>query len=294
VAQRLPARLLEELQTFRTNETVSALVLRGLPVNDLEIGPTPLHWRNQPEPQRTAALEVYLVLVGSLLGEIFGWSTLQDGNLIHNVLPMPNQEQEQSGHGTVQLEWHTEDGFHPYRCDYLLLLSLRNQDLVPTTVTSIDDVELDPRHRAVLGERRFLIRPDNEHLNHARALTEGTDVAHPIQLMHEDPELCAVLFGHPDAPYLRIDPAFMTAQLADDEAVAALGALIAALDANLAEVPLSPGALLILDNYRAVHGRCAFRARFDGTDRWLKKVVVTRDLRKSRAQRGAAYKRVLL
>ncbi|MFD1046061.1 fructose-bisphosphatase class II, partial [Kibdelosporangium lantanae] len=66
-------------------------------------------------------------------GDAFSWSTLQDGRLIHNVVPIEGDETEQSGHGQVLLEWHTEDGFHPYRCDYLLLFGMRNHDRVPNT-----------------------------------------------------------------------------------------------------------------------------------------------------------------
>ncbi|QFZ24612.1 hypothetical protein EKG83_30670 [Saccharothrix syringae] len=297
LAQRFPQALVEELREFRLREPTAALVVRGMRVDDAEIGPTPLDWRESPAPERAAALtahEVYLVLVGSLLGDIFGWSTLQDGRLLHNVVPMPGEQREQSGHGTVKLEWHTEDGFHPHRCDYLLLLGVRNHDAVPTTVASIDSVDLEPHHREVLAQRRFLIRPDNEHVNRARVLVAGTDRVHDIQRMKDDPEPSAVLFGHPDAPYLRIDPAFMAARPGDPEAAEALAVLVAALDANLTEVALGAGDLLVVDNYKAVHGRSEFSARYDGTDRWLKKVIVTRDLRRSRRYRAAAHERILL
>ncbi|CAM5724923.1 hypothetical protein STENM223S_05279 [Streptomyces tendae] len=80
----------------------------------------------------------------------------------------------------------------------------------------------------------------------------------------------------------------------DPEAAAALEALTAELQRNLTDVVVSPGDLLVIDNYRVVHGRAAFKARFDGTDRWLKKAVVTRDLRKSRAHRKSPAERVLL
>ncbi|GLZ31520.1 L-asparagine oxygenase [Lentzea sp. NBRC 105346] len=296
LAQRLPQSLVDELRDFRLHEPSAALVVRGLRVDDEEIGPTPLDWRTPPAPEHAAALtahEVYLVLVASLLGDIFGWSTLQNGKLLHNVVPMPTEVQEQSGHGTVKLEWHTEDGFHPNRCDYLLLLGVRNHDAVPTTIASIDDVVISPRHREVLAQKRFLIRPDNEHLNRARALV-GPGQVHTIQRMQDSPEPSAVLFGHPEAPYLRIDPAFMTARPGDPEAAEALRVLVSRLDAALSAVPLGAGDLLVVDNYKAVHGRSEFTARFDGTDRWLKKVVVTRDLRRSRCYRAAAHERILL
>ncbi|MFD4636537.1 guanitoxin biosynthesis L-enduracididine beta-hydroxylase GntD [Lentzea sp. NPDC058436] len=294
LAHRLPANLVSEIRTLRSTENATALVLRGLPVDDKEIGPTPLDWRTQEGPRNTGHLETYLVLVGSLLGDLFGWSTLQDGKLVHNVLPMPTEQQEQSGHGTVKLEWHTEDGFHPHRCDYLLLLGLRNHDSVPTTIASIDAVDIAPRHEEVLRQRRFLIRPDNEHVARARALTAGTGTPHVMQRMQENPEPNAVLFGGQDAPYLRIDPAFMNAVPGDQEAAEALDAVIESLDEQLTDVALNAGDLLIVDNYKAVHGRAEFKARFDGTDRWLKKAVVTRDLRKSREFRGGADGRILL
>lgn len=294
LAHRLPVHLVDEIRTLRSTENATALVLRGLLVDDEEIGPTPLDWRIQEDPRNTGHLETCLVLVGSLLGDIFGWSTLQDGKLVHNVVPMPTEQQEQSGHGTVKLEWHTEDGFHPYRCDYLLLLGLRNHDSVPTTIASIDAVDIDPRHEEVLRQKRFLIRPDNEHVTRARALTAGTATPHVMQRMQENPEPSAVLFGGRDAPYLRIDPAFMNAVPGDREAAEALEAIIESLDAQLTDVALNAGDLLIVDNYKAVHGRAAFEARFDGTDRWLKKAVVTRDLRKSREFRAGADGRILL
>ncbi|MFF7990867.1 guanitoxin biosynthesis L-enduracididine beta-hydroxylase GntD [Kitasatospora xanthocidica] len=293
LTQQLPPSLIRELRAFRTTESASALVVRALGVDDSAIGPTPLDWRETRQPAEVAALEAFLVLATAHLGDIFGWSTLQDGRLVHDVLPIPWHQNDQSGHGTVELAWHTEDGFHPYRCDYLLLLGLRNHGAVPTVVSGIEDVELTPRHRAVLAERRFLIHPDTEHLKHARSLTASTGQLHPIQRMQDDPEPCAVLFGDPGRPYLRVDPAFMSPLPGDDGAQAALNALTAELERHLARVALGAGDLLVVDNYRAVHGRSAFEARFDGTDRWLKKAVVTRDLRKSRDHRNAPEERVL-
>jgi hypothetical protein len=37
---------------------------------------------------------------------------------------------------------------------------------------------------------------------------------------------------------------------------------------------LRPGQLLLIDNDVAVHGRAPFTARYDGTDRWLKRVNI--------------------
>lgn len=294
LAHRLPRSLVKALQHFRASEEAPALVVRGVPVDDDRIGPTPQDWRDVPRDTEAEVHAMSMLLASAHLGDVFGWSTLQDGRLVHDVLPMPGHEDSQSGHGTVELAWHTEDGFHPFRCDYLMLLGLRNHDAVPTVVASVDDVELTAEQRALLSEPRFLIRPDTLQLKNAQKLSVDSGMAHPIHVMEDDPEPCAVLFGHPEQPYLRIDPEFMSALPGDVEAAKALDVLCRELHRNLVEVPLRAGDLLVVDNFKAVHGRNPFKARFDGTDRWLKKVVVTRDLRKSRAHRRTARERVLI
>jgi alpha-ketoglutarate-dependent taurine dioxygenase len=67
-----------------------------------------------------------------------------------------------------------------------------------------------------------------------------------------------------------------------------------AIDENLTGIALRPGECLFIDNYKAVHGRSSFKAKFDGTDRWLKRINVVRDLRKSRGVREAPASRVIL
>ena len=66
-----------------------------------------------------------------------------------------------------------------------------------------------------------------------------------------------------------------------------------AIDVAMKEVVLKPGDAVFVDNYRMVHGRKPFKARFDGTDRWLRRLNVARDLRKSRDSRPSARSRVI-
>ena len=58
------------------------------------------------------------------------------------------------------------------------------------------------------------------------------------------------------------------------------------------EVVVGPGTLLVVDNYLAVHGRRAFEVRYDGTDRWLKKLTVSRNLRRGLTF-GAGHPRIV-
>jgi L-asparagine oxygenase len=291
----IPDGLGDFLADFRSTEPASAVLITGLPVDDQRVGPTPTHWRDAAADTGTRREELYLSLLSACLGETFGWPTLQEGRLVQNVLPIPGEEDQQNGHGSeALLAWHTEDGFHPYRCDYLGLFGIRNHDRVPTTLASVRDARISTAASEILREQRFTILPDDEHLRQLERTAPDSAALRRMQRMRDRPEPVAVLFGAPDDPYLRIDPYFMPQLSGGDDATAALTELVAALDRVQVDVVVEPGSLLFVDNYRAVHGRRAFASRYDGTDRWLKKTVSTRDLRKSREMRRAADARLLV
>jgi enduracididine beta-hydroxylase len=112
-------------------------------------------------------------------------------------------------------------------------------------------------------------------------------------MMRTSPEKLAVLYGDPQAPYIRLDPYFMQ-RLEDDEAgQAALDRLIEKIETQIHGLVLRPGDFVFMDNYRVVHGRKPFDARYDGSDRWLKRINLARDLRKSRDARPTAESRII-
>lgn len=298
-AHELPRRIRETFVRFRLHEPREGLlVVSGYPVDPEKIGATPEHWARE-DVARTREESMFLVLLASLLGECIAWSTQQDGRLVHNILPIKGHEDEQLGSGSEQpLWWHTEDAFHPYRGDYLGMACLRNPTRVPTTFLSISRLPLSPRQVDLLSRPVFTIRPDNSHLAKHKSETRQVDETlatsyQEIERMKDRPDKIPVLFGDPRAPYVRLDPYFMDPVEDDREAQDALDALVAAIDENLEDLVLEPGDVCFIDNFQAVHGRKPFKARFDGTDRWLKRVNVVRDLRKSRVSRAQAASRVL-
>jgi Fe(II)/alpha-ketoglutarate-dependent arginine beta-hydroxylase len=302
-AQELPRSLRAQLNAFRLTEPAGICLVTGLPIDDQQIGPTPAHWKTKQQPSPTLRVDLFFFLCAALLGDPIGWATQQDGAILHDILPIKGHEQEQLGTGSeVLLTWHTEDAFHPYRTDYVGLLCLRNPDAVATTYALIDNVQLDDATRQLLFEPRFRIRPDESHLpkNRAGALGERGASAEllrrsyaRIAQMNTDPEKVAVLFGDPTTPYARLDPYFMDRVADDPAAMAALERLIAAIDAQICGLALAPGAIMFIDNYKVVHGRVPFKARYDGRDRWLHRLNVARDLRKSRDARHSAASRII-
>ncbi|HLX08762.1 MAG TPA: guanitoxin biosynthesis L-enduracididine beta-hydroxylase GntD [Thermoanaerobaculia bacterium] len=296
-AQELPRRLRLFLNDFRLLEPEPGCCLvSGWPVDDHKIGDTPRHWKHRVQPTPTFPEEAFLVLVGSLLGEPIAWATQQAGFLIHDIFPILGNEKEQLGTGSEEtLTWHTEDAFHPCSADFLALLCLRNHDGIATTWGNLDAAQLSPGHREILFQPRYTIRPDESHLqkNSACPVTDAKLGAaySQIQQMDSAPAKIAVLFGSRDRPYLRIDPYFMDPLADDPEAQAALDAVIAVIDSRMDELVGRPGDIFVIDNFRVVHGRNPFKARYDGRDRWLKRLNIARDLRKSRELRMGAESR---
>lgn len=299
LAHELPRRLRTLLLEFKLDEPASGvLVFSGFPIDEERIGPTPAHWDARTSPCSTLREEICCALLASLLGEPIAWATQQGGHVVHDILPIRGHEGEQLGSGSEQLLWwHTEDAFHNYRGDYLQMFCLRNPDRVPTTIGTLEGVRLDPHNLELLFEPLYTILPDESHLPKNRPPTAGE--AEPsasyerIQAMQTQPPKLPVLFGDPGSPYVRLDPYFMSRVEDPPEAQEALDALVQAVNAGLWDLVLEPGDVCFIDNYRVVHGRKPFKARYDGRDRWLKRLNIARDLRKSRSARESSASRVI-
>jgi L-asparagine oxygenase len=274
----LPERLTRFLRTFQLHEPAGAVVVRGIPIDDRALGPTPQRF-DPPAPARlAAALDFALLLIAHAIGEPFAWSNVQGGRLVHNVLPVPGREQEKAGTSSLStLELHTEDACHPARADYLMLFCLRNDDAVPTVYAPLSRADLDPDAAGQLHRARFHMVSEPDHV---ASLGES--------------RVTSVLSGSHDRPYLAFDGFYLSAPPDDPASVAALAHLGQRLEAAATDIVLRPGDLVIIDNYRAVHGRRPFQPRYDGRDRWLKRVHVTRDLRRSRPWRPGPATAVIL
>jgi L-asparagine oxygenase len=257
----LPASVRDRLSDMRYLESAAALVVRGGPVTD-DPGPTPAHWRDRPS-RPVVAYDFWLTLLIGQLGEPMSWWNIQEGELLSDLLPQRENENEQNNHGSaVELEFHVEEAFHDHRAQAFGLVCLRNEDSVPTTVAPVNTLDLDALDLDTLFEPRFRIGDDEEY------------------------RVRPVLFGAKDSPYSRpLD--------GDDVAGTALDLLHKQLGDGLVDVVLDRGDVVLVDNYRAVHGRRSFQARYDGTDRWMRRTSVVRDLRRFREWRSSVDDRMV-
>ncbi|MER7967708.1 TauD/TfdA family dioxygenase [Streptomyces sp. NPDC096080] len=251
---RLPDAVRHALRPVDTDDGL--FVLRGLRLDDRELGPTPGHWSDAGDAG--ALWDMTLLLVSALMGTPIAWDGQQDGRFVHNIVPSPGHESEQTGASSeVLLTPHTEDAFHPGRAHLLLLCCMRNHDRVATTAASARRTALDPADVERLRRPVAPILPDDAY-EEARRFAGRPD---PVP----------TLFAAPDGLTLRFDPAYTPLDGADAGWREAYGRLGAELARVSVAVSLEPGDVLVVDNDVVVHGRVPFTARYDGTDRWLKR-----------------------
>ena len=244
-----------------------ALLVKGMPVGALP--PTP------PTPTtptcKTATSEFTLLTVARLLGHPVGYEPEHGGDIVQNLVPVRGAETRQvSTSSRVDLMFHTEAAFHPFRPRYLLLLCLRGDDAAITTLSSIHELlpHLPVSVAEVLFQPRFRTAVDESYL---QGRTNVLSAAMPV------------LSGDRRWPSMVFDADLMVG--VDSEADEALQVLARAVAATQTGVALEPGDLLVVDNSLSVHGRTAYTPRFDGTDRWLQRAFVATDLASSAADR---------
>lgn len=309
VAHELPLRIRRFLNNFRLQETGNAdvCILSGYRVDEQKIGPTPSDRGIKADLPRTIEEQMLLVLISSLLGDPIGWATQQAGHIVHDISPVKGQECDQTGSSSKEeLFFHTEDAFHPYRGDYLGMMCLRNENQAATMVASRNILtNLAEGVIDVLFQPRFVIRPDASQFeeHHFRKIDEISEEEFNkfleyskkrINKMNTEPEPKPILFGNKETPYICVD-CFVYMDALDKEAEEAILSFNEILNAETHEINLQAGEICFIDNLRAVHGRKPFRypARYDGRDRWMKRINVTRDLRKSSDLRMTSSSRII-
>jgi L-asparagine oxygenase len=262
LAPAVPERVFEALDLIRGHRGPAALLIRGLPI-PASVPSTPL------EPFHATAMaaagtESLLVALGSRLGEPFGYPQWDGGHLVHNKYPIPSHRDVQYGSNAVEFFLHTETPFRDVSPDFLALLCVRGDPvgLAKTRVAPIGEVvdELTEEQRDLLRQPLYAFETDTP----VRVI-DGRGLTEPLPILTEHD-------GRPLLEYVEN----LTA--VDEKARELLTELRARLAERAVDVALDTGDLLVLDNFRVVHGRNAIEPRYDGTDRWLQRVLITNRL----------------
>jgi hypothetical protein len=238
--------------------------IQGLP-------PTPAVTDSWARLTRDRVSESIMITFATGLGFPISYLDQRDGSVFHDVYPTrSNATAISSQSSSIDLGLHTEMFFHPEPPDFLALHCLRSprERSAYTSVASLTDIEarLSEEDRATLREPLFaldLARLHGRYTNRGRAHTEAD--ARPRIPIITDSTI---------GPRFRFEPALMT-PTTDGAAQATRRA------EHTAEAVAAPGvlreqSLLIVDNRRAAHSRSPFVARFDGSDRWLRRMMIGR------------------
>ncbi|MCX4553156.1 clavaminate synthase family protein [Streptomyces sp. NBC_01500] len=271
--EELPFLLRRGMRRFRRHSGPhGTLVIGGLPVDQAALPATPSVLGSVQRQVSVSAAVLTMVACG--LGEPLAYRAEKSGALVQDVVPVPGQETFHGNAGSVPLSFHTENGFHPHPPDYVIFLCLRadHDGIAGMRVAGIRQALplLTPASRQALFAPEFITTPPPSFS--ADAATSEPDV-----------KPRPVLSGAAEDPDIRM--AQLVTTPLTPRATAALTEFGRACEATARTLRLTPGDLVIIDNRVTVHGRTAFRPRYDGADRWLQRTYVTTDLRRSRDHR---------
>ncbi|WP_227675386.1 TauD/TfdA family dioxygenase [Psychrobacter sp. H7-1] len=208
--------------------------------------------------------EAVLALIGCLAGDIFSYRDEKEGLLIQNICPIQGQEYRQENTGSMFLEFHTEDSFHPLPPDILMLSCLRGDRTKKaiTCTACIDQIIplLKEETLNKLLESVFTIKSSSSFKN--TKYTKQTPIVYKEEGKY----------------YLVFDPSAMMAS--DKESEVLLQTVYNLLRENTYGICLEPNEAIIIDNRKACHARTGFVPFFDGYDRWLQRIFLTKNLDK--------------
>ena len=258
----VPGRAAAALDLIRGHRGPAALLLRGLPI-PAALPPTPLV-PFLSTPMRPAGTEALLVALASRLGQPFSYAQWDGGHLVHNKYPIRAHRDVQFGSNAVEFLLHTETPFRDVSPDFLALLCVRGDPSgrAKTRIAPIGDVvdALPPEQRDLLREPLYAFETDTPvRVIGGRGLTEPQ----PILTEHGGRRIIEYVDDLTGV---------------DERALDVLAVMRARLAEAAVDVALIAGDLLVLDNFRVVHGRNAIEPRYDGTDRWLQRVLITNRL----------------
>jgi len=209
--------------------------------------------------------EQSLLQYASKFGHPISYVQEQAGALIQNIIPCHKTEWQQiSTSSKVQLALHTEAAFHPYKPDYVMLLCLRGDPTAVTTYANVEDIvsQLSGEIIQYLKNSAFTIGVDQSFKLPGKSYRLTTS-----HLLKEETRGEYSMIYDEDL----MKPVNILASMAIDKFGEAVSNCVQ-------EIVLETGDLLIIDNNKTIHGRKPFQPKYDGTDRWVQRMLVRKNL----------------
>jgi len=210
-----------------------------------------------PVSKRTFQSEGVMAAVSLELGGLFGYEETSK-HLMYDIYPVEGCEDSSSFLSSRRaLAFHTDGSAHPELSpDYVVLYCIRNE---PQSVNLVADLDVLLQELPVKVVE-VLMQPLFKHMVR--------------QLPRERYDVKPVLFVEGGNMAVKYDEETVVGL--NEKAIDAQTALNRGIRKVAETVVNTDNSLLILNNKRLVHARTSFEPRFDGGDRWIKAVFVTK------------------
>ena len=210
--------------------------------------------------------EAILLEISCILGEPISYIQESDKYVINNIFPLQQRaKQISSSSSETELQLHTENAFHKYPPDYVILGCLRqdSQCQAITYLSFIDDIVTNLTSNQILYLQK-------ENYNFLSDYTENAKGAKVDIQMH-----APILTGDKSHFYFKFDPDFMQAN--NDNSQRLLDSVVDEAWRVAIPIKLEARDILIIDNNITAHARSKFQALYDGNDRWIQRLFVKKD-----------------
>jgi len=269
-SEKLPPRIKKALTIFAAKGSETGfLLIKGIPIQPETIPKTPEG--NQHKLGETTTLAKIQAILVSSIGDMIAYEAECYGNLFQDVVPLRAMEKAQTSLGSnTELEIHTEQAFSKLKPDILSLACLRGDPNAYTHIFPVQTIlnNLTSEEKALLREPLWYTGVDLSFKLNNNEFIDG-DLRGPMPIIR----------GPPNDPTLIFDQDLMTGTT--EESKEMIKKIINIYYQHKLRHNLKPGEIILVDNNRAVHGRSAFKPKYDGEDRFLIRCFATFDLLKS-------------
>ena len=269
-SEKLPFRIKTILKNFATKGSESGfLLIQGISINHDKIPKTP-EGNNYKVGEKTLLAKIQAILV-SAIGEMIAYEAECYGNLFQDIVPLKTMEKAQTSLGSnAELEIHTEQAFSKLKPDILSLACLRGDTNAYTHIFPVHTIlnNLTTEEKALLREPLWYTGVDLSFKLNNNDFLDG-DLRGPLP----------IISGPPTDPTLIFDQDLMKGTTKESTNV--IKKIIDIYYQYKIRHNLKRGEILLIDNNRALHGRSAFKPKYDGEDRFLIRCFATFDLLKS-------------
>ena len=141
----------------KNDENSAVLLIHNAPIdNNLPISPQTEYCRTE---KRTFVSEGCLLGFGNIIGNIYSYTNIRNGDIIRNLCPIKGKEETNSNAGSKLLTYHMDQAFHNIPPDFIALICLRGDENAFTHLSNTQEVllELSKEDLEFLSQPLFII-----------------------------------------------------------------------------------------------------------------------------------------